>query len=597
MPNTPQVNFKFTNNNVQNSVPLLGVTHVLARTTRGQFEDPSELIRSYAQFQRLFGEEIVPDGSISNIKKALEMGSILRISRVKGSGAISYGTAKVYTYSSGEVGEQETPIKIVLTDPANSANKVTLELNIKTKEQGSAIVDPNNATNSNFFLVLSNGGGPANKVYLTQVTKVAADGTYNQNNVLSSNLLFSYSKAANNPAFIEPSVYQTFLDNVPNLQLDLKSCTGEGAVVGYSESVKTINNVYGVLRDCAAWKAVITVGETNLESATAYLAINEGENGGAPNADSWKSAYEATKAYEDGYQLICSHLCQYTETDHISVLQYIAKDVEAKFETVLYVEVPKYTDGNPKTPEEIVTWLKTNQPKIGNSKSVAYFAGGIKYYDENGVLQDCDVLGSVIGLGDVSASNFGPWYSFSGMNRGVITSALGPVTENLGGPGKVEVLQSLAEWYCNLFVIKDTRAMGKQTMLWHGFTSNPRNDSEKFLSIVRLNLYIKKNLRPILESYLEEPNIWDTWRSIYFEGKEIMDDLVNRRAMSEYQWLGDQDAGSYEDLQINNEADVRQGKYHLVIKYKDIVPLQEVTVDVIIDAASKSVDVTSSSES
>ena len=80
---------------------------------------------------------------------------------------------------------------------------------------------------------------------------------------------------------------------------------------------------------------------------------------------------------------------------------------------------------------------------------------------------------------------------------------------------------------------------------------------------------------------------------MYYEGKEVMDDLVNRQAMSEYTWIGDQDATSYDDLQVNNEADVRQGKYHLVIKYKDIVPLQEITVDVVIDAANNSVNITS----
>lgn len=130
-------------------------------------------------------------------------------------------------------------------------------------------------------------------------------------------------------------------------------------------------------------------------------------------------------------------------------------------------------------------------------------------------------------------------------------------------------------------------------MAWVYFKS--KNDSEKFLSIVRLNLYIKKSLRPILESYLEEPNTWSTWKSMYYEGKEVMDDLVNRQAMSEYTWIGDQDATSYDDLQVNNESDVRQGKYHLVIKYKDIVPLQEITVDVVIDAANNSVNITSSS--
>lgn len=76
---------------------------------------------------------------------------------------------------------------------------------------------------------------------------------------------------------------------------------------------------------------------------------------------------------------------------------------------------------------------------------------------------------------------------------------------------------------------------------------------------------------------------------IYYQGKGILDDLIDV-AITEYTWMGDQFANSYEDLQVNNEADVRQGKYRLVIKYKDIVPLQEVTVDIVIDAASQSID-------
>lgn len=177
------------------------------------------------------------------------------------------------------------------------------------------------------------------------------------------------------------------------------------------------------------------------------------------------------------------------------------------------------------------------------------------------------------------------------MNRGIIPDALGPVTDNLGGPGMIEELQELAEWYCNLFVIKDTSTQGKRTMLWHGFTSNPKSDSEKFLSIVRLNLYIKKNLRPILERYIEEPNNWVTWKNIYLEGRVIMDDLVDNQAITSYEWIGDQYATSYDDLQVNNEADVRQGKYHLVLKYKDIVPLQEITVDIIIDSATQDISI------
>ena len=93
MPQTPRVRFNFKNLNVQSSVPLLGVINMVARTTKGPFEDPQDLISSPSQFARIFGSEIVPDGSVSNILKALEMGAKVRVSRVAGNGA-TYGWAK-----------------------------------------------------------------------------------------------------------------------------------------------------------------------------------------------------------------------------------------------------------------------------------------------------------------------------------------------------------------------------------------------------------------------------------------------------------------------------------------------------------------------
>ena len=55
--------------------------------------------------------------------------------------------------------------------------------------------------------------------------------------------------------------------------------------------------------------------------------------------------------------------------------------------------------------------------------------------------------------------------------------------------------------------------------------------------------------------------------------------------------MGDQDAQSYDELSVNKEQDVRQCKYKAILKYKDIVPMQEVTMSIIIDQASKSVSI------
>lgn len=624
MPNTPRVEFNFQNNNVQQSVPLLGVSHVMARTTKGPFNQPDEVFSTYTQFQRVYGEEIVPDGSISNIMKAFEIGSKIRVSRVAGAETtVAKGQAKTYTFSSttgkGSTGSQ-TKITIKLEDP-NSDDTISMILNINTKEAGSPILDDTGyGLNRNFYGRFYAQEGPTTKIYFQQFKAYTTidndpEGEHDYQmqiaaeDIISTNQFFSGSKAGSSSIFVESQVLQDFINNTPNIELVLASDESTASFDDeFNNKLKAqgINGVVSTLASYSNWQGSVLFDNTAISTASSPLVIiDEGDNGGKSSAATWVEAYEALKGYSDGYQLIASHIHQ---NDMVkakssgpgvdpdpngwkSAYVEIAKDVVANFETVLYVEVPKYdSEGKVQTPDGIINQLETLVPQIGYAKNIAYFAGGIKYYDANGALQSCDLLGSVIGLGDASASQYGPWYSFSGMNRGVIASALGPVTENLGGPSKIEELQKLAEWYCNLFVIKDTRTQGKRTMLWHGFTSNPKSDPEKFLSIVRLNLYLKKNLRPILESYLEEPNTWSTWQSIYYEAKKILDDLIGT-AITEYTWMGDQDAQSYGDLVVNNEADVRQGKYHIILKYKEIVPLQEVTMDIVIDSVSKDVNI------
>ena len=73
----------------------------------------------------------------------------------------------------------------------------------------------------------------------------------------------------------------------------------------------------------------------------------------------------------------------------------------------------------------------------------------------------------------------------------------------------------------------------------------------------------------------------------YLEAKPIIDDLVTDEAITDPNWMGDQDATSWADLQINNEADARQGKYHAQFKFKDVATMQEITLDLVIDQASK----------
>lgn len=587
MPKSPNVSFNFENRNVVYSVPLIGVTNVVARTTRGPFNDPKDLIYSFSQFQRMYGSEVVPDGSVSNIEKALSMGSILRISRVKGTGA-TFGWAQEKTGSETNLSGETIPEKalLIVLEMSNSAGgKLSAMMGVRTKEAGSAVIDNTGYNlNRNFFFKLVESDGPTYSVSMVQ--SKSAD--FAASDILDNRVLISGGSN-----FINASTLADFINNCPNIELIWQGATSEDpALINVASSITSISSLLSVIQDNAnSWSVKVKVaamGASSTPGAAAEIddevyTINEGNAGtfGPTESTIWKDAYEATKQYTEAYQVILSHVHQTLNDDTVtSLYKVIAEDVNANFENMLFVEIPK--DNYDNTLTKLKAWVGGT---VGKFKSLAYFGGGIKYYNSNGSLKDCDVLGSVIGLADSCASIYGPWYSFAGMNRGVIENAYGPVMENLGSPGNIDKLNSLAQWYMNLFVVKDTRSQGKQTMMWHGFTSNPREDSEKFISVVRLNLYLKKNLRPILESYIEEPNTFETWKKIYLEARDVLDSLVDGKAMTSYTWLGDQDAQSYADMQVNTEAEVRQGKYHCQLIYKEVVPLQEIINDIIIDMA------------
>lgn len=587
MSKSPSVVFKFENNNVQQTTPLLGVSCFLARTEKGPYDDPSELITSFSQFQRIFGKEIVPDGSVSNIEKALVGGSKLRIIRVLGAGA-----------KKGTITKAEDS-RVLEEDEIELASAIPGEVQASEVMKSEVMKFTSGGTNVSFGLVTKGYGDPIGsgeifKVGFSKSVNTIFYNIYDANgSILESGPVITYkTKDAQNKTSVDYLALSNFASNSAYL---------EPKMVTTTDKIKSFENLVAWLQtsiDQTENPLTIQVGGKEATSTETMFNGTLGTAGADPTADEWIASLDLVKDYTDVYQLACSHIHQHLKTDpDVLKVHKAAKDMCAELqEYTYYIEVPKYTthysEGTqPRNKQSIITWINKCLGSIGNSRYAAYFAGGIKYYNEFGLLTSSDVLGTIFGLGDTSASNYGPWKSFAGMNRGVIYDGQGPVSPNYGSDSRYNELNELAQMYANMIVIKDTPSSGKQTMLWHCFSSQVKQDSERFLSIVRLNLYLKKTLRPILNKYLEEPNIWGTWKNIYLEVKPILDNLVDENAMSEYIWMGDQDAGSYSELSVNNEADVRQGKYKVILKYKDIVPMQEITINIVIDAASKSVNI------
>ena len=545
MSNSPILKFNLKNNNVESTVPLNGVSVVLARTTKGPQNDPSTLISSLSQFSKVYGKEIVPDGSISNIEKALAGGSTLRIVRVQGSDA-----------TKGLVGTKDKDLFSI------QVGSIKIGFGLQTKYKGDSIGSGSTYT----FQAALNGSSVVYKV-------VDADG----NTILDSGTMFTFkSKDDNNAAVFDYLALSNFFQS--NQYFEPIITTPNGQITSIEGMIDWLGTVDGS-------NQTITVQFNSAELTTTYTSVNgtPGNQGTTPTLQDWETAFESILDFNDMYQVIASHIHQHLPTDSVEFHSFVKTYADKLQEWIYYIECPKIND----TKAKMIAWMNTTLAAVGHSMFIAYFGAGIKYYNNAGILKDCDVLGSVIGLGDASAINYGPYKSFAGMNRGTLPDALGPVSPNYGSPSRYDDINDLAHSYLNLIVVKDTKSSGKVAMLWHNFTSQVKQDSFRFISNVRLVLYMKKQFRPIIESYFEEPNIWGSWKRLYLEAKPIIDDLVTNEAITDPNWIGDQDATSWSDLQINNEADARQGKYHAQFKFKDVATMQEITLDLVIDQASK----------
>lgn len=583
MPTSPKVDFTVINNNVASITPNNGIGFVLARTTKGPFFDASKIIKSPAQFVEVFGSEVVPDGSVSNISRALSMGGQLRICRighlnsgkvdaVKGTVLAGKVSGNAYVSDTGET------LNLELT--GFDAKVITIQLKLETKEYGGDI----QSTNGKFMVVFTQVG---NRV-ISSLYNTNAKDNLTSAFLVNTNPVLSYKNGdGTHPIFIDTALFKNFLTADPYFDVTItKVLVGPDTSQDYStvqDVINLLNDAQKVNNTTLAIKSTNTAPVTLGADKPLYYLGTVGNAGTTPVATDWVRGFEVMKDYSDFYMFFASHIHQHlSEAQAVHQAGYSAADLTKN--ATYAIEIPKVNTTK-------ATILKAKQAIGINSEHVAYFAGGLRLYNQDGMLMDSDVLGTVFGLSAQAATEWGPWYSFAGQNRGIVGDGNGPVAENFGSPGRYDDLNELAAESINIFVIKEVASGGKATLLWHNFTSTMLSNSERFLNVERLIYYIKKVLRPIMERYLEEPNNFETWSKMYLEVDPYFQDLQNRNGVHSYEWQGDQFATSFDDLQVNNEKDVRQGKYKANLVIKEVVALQEINIGIVLDASSGAINI------
>lgn len=605
MPNAAQVKFKVTNLTQTISTPLQGISFVLGKAMAGPFADPSEVINSWSRFMAVYGGLSPDTDAPFLVKRLLDKGGSVRFSRVGHYTDISNKSSLDAIKAS-----QQTLTILAFSGPLVTGNTVSLEIN--DDEIGPInFNESHNQTISDLVEALEGhesiasvtlvGTGDILQLVLkpvlgSTITPTELELTGPGEETFTAEQITKVVNYEGEELFELVPKYEGSSFN--GLQVTLSA--GTNGQPGYfnisvsSPTDPTINEFYqnlfitgkpeagnsNYLKDLVESSQYIDVIYLDHSSNTAdshpinmVFSFEGGTNGTTPTdldyiGDSGsKVGLHAFDEYNDSMQLVV--MDNNSDDVHIAASSY----VNGRKDLTYLLELPT----NLKTKASIIA--KRASLNI-DSKFTYIFGGGLKLRDPlTGMLKEYKATPDVLANIAITDRDFGEWFSFAGHQRGNISGALG-VVNNFGSPANFKDLNDLANRQINMVINRDN-----SIKLWGNHSAQYKYDQESQFSIVRLIIFLQKSLRPTLETFLEEPNDIPTWKRIYFTVKPFLDSLLTRRALFSYQWQGDQDATSLNNLQINNPTDVSNGKYKVNLLIKAIPSIQEISVNIILSPA------------
>lgn len=513
MPQSAKVNILEVDKSFFVESQIQGVVGVQLKTKRGQYLVADEIITNWSRFIRLYGDEDPSYPGVTLAKRALQRGAKLRVNKVGHHTTISDPTSIDAVKA---VIDESGPDFAIVTGAVDA-------FDIAPKHKGA---DYNNLQAK--ITAASNGDSAYFNLEINHLVDTYLNEKY-------ENLTI--------PGI--PTVAQShYLDNVisQSLLIDV--------------TYKDLSGQTGPLRPAnGTW---VFSGGTN--GSAIVDADYVGDSGGT-------GVYAFSK-YDD-FEAFAA-LDNESTTYHNGAATYAA----ARQDCVALLHISNSNDSH----TEVAT---ARTSTTVDTRYAAFFCGGLVIANpftgsETPTPMNISELGDVIGALAKSSAEFGPWYSFAGLQRGVITEAFGVV--NNFAPGGPSRLDELAMKQVNAVV-----QINGQIFIKGNFSAQKATSRKSFLNVVKLLIYIKKSLRPTLERYLEQPNDFRTWREVYNEVQPFLNSLVgnDKRALVDYDWRGDQFANTDADLKINNRNDIDQGKYKVELWLKEVVSLQEFTLTII----------------
>lgn len=302
-----------------------------------------------------------------------------------------------------------------------------------------------------------------------------------------------------------------------------------------------------------------------------------GSNGSTPavadyiGTPSGGNGFYAFDPYDDSYALVCPAV---GEGDLEGLTVGGSAYAENREDLIYY--------GHLSLDNTTATSLINAKPSVNSIYTVLSSGGLYVTHPISGNTIEIPEIGDILAVMVKNHRDKGEWYSFFGPTLGRINNTLG-VVNNFGSTSKFSELNLLAQREINMVVSRNNLVY-----LADAYTTEIDDSPTNHVSIVNLIIFIKKVIRPVLESFMGMPLDIPLMSSIYYTIKPFFDglkDIKTGRALHDYAWEGDQFASSINDLQVNNPEDIGMGRYMVNLRIIPISPLKEIKINIILTRA------------
>jgi len=606
MAETPQVNIRVVNNLTPQTDPSDFIAFVSGVTLRGKVNTPDKVISSWPEFVKIYGSYSTDSDFPHLCKRMLDRGTKLRVARAGHYTTIGNASTltatkptlfiKTTTFSIDAAMEAGDTFTLIIGDwyqtfyfyGTHAATMMSMASTAQTAA-GSAITIDFTADSDGgellfvmaddaevFGVIQGEGADPVITITNVNTASTITDGT---DDLFSIEVLGEGKDG--NYLSIEISDASNGQWNAFNLTLrhsqepDLTELY-ENLLILNTPTIETSTFLSGILLDSNFIKPVYIDLSTltgPLRPVNAIYTFGGAIPGGAiidvdyVGDASAGNGIHCFDDYDDGYLISTPELS--SSAVNVALQTYAA----SRKDLIAICHLPETLKTSDGLIAEKNTW---------NLDSVFAIpvGGGLNVLNPISQVQESiSEAADLIGCMAYTFTEFFPWFSPFGKNRGVIPNVLGP-TVDFGSMGKFNDLNDLARKQINMVISRDNRVYFQNN-------TNGRvlNDAYQQVSVAMGLQYMKKILRPILENFLDEPADIPTMVRLHKTVLPTLENWLRDRAYTEYVWNGDQGAKTTADFQINNANDVQNGKYKIQFAVKPIGALKLINLDIMLSDA------------